>query len=244
MKILLATPHFSSSFKSLFDEDSVSIYNGEKNIEVDAVIFTGGEDVDPRRYLPRAEISLATKLCSWSVERDDIEMDVFNKIIEGQIKTNRVIGVCRGLQVINVMLGGGLYYDLPTFNKGHGGGLHNIQAVKNSVFSNIKKVNSLHHQGVKELGGSKASGSVFRRFFAKTLAIEPYTNVVEILEWTESVYDRETSNRLGNKLSDKPIKIIGFQFHPEFFPASVNNTTGMVSRTEIRDLIKTWISEE
>lgn len=74
----------------------------------DGILFTGGHDVSPELY--REEV-LDTSLCSFCPERDAMERIVLELAMEKDLP---MLGICRGIQYINVALGGTLYQDLPT----------------------------------------------------------------------------------------------------------------------------------
>lgn len=73
-----------------------------------AVVLCGGLDVDPERYgeepLPHARVEV-------NLERDELEWRLLDLARDRRLP---VWGVCRGLQVLNVYLGGSLWQDLPT----------------------------------------------------------------------------------------------------------------------------------
>lgn len=73
-----------------------------------ALLLCGGLDVDPERYgeepLPYAGVEV-------NVERDELEWRLLDLARDRRLP---VWGVCRGLQVLNVYLGGSLWQDLPT----------------------------------------------------------------------------------------------------------------------------------
>lgn len=73
-----------------------------------AVVLCGGLDVDPERYgeapLPYAQVEV-------NAERDELEWRLLDLARDRRLP---VWGVCRGLQVLNVYLGGSLWQDLPT----------------------------------------------------------------------------------------------------------------------------------
>ena len=78
---------------------------------VDGLMLTGGEDMDPRWY--GAEQS---PLCNPpSRERDLFELALFAVARQREIP---ILGICRGIQVVNVALGGTLYQDLPSERPG------------------------------------------------------------------------------------------------------------------------------
>ena len=73
----------------------------------DGFLFTGGADVEPPYY------GEAKKDTCGETEpnRDKLEMAVLNRALE---VGKPILGICRGLQIINVAMGGTLYQDIPT----------------------------------------------------------------------------------------------------------------------------------
>jgi putative glutamine amidotransferase len=126
--------------------------------DFDGFVFTGGPDVDPSFYNEK-KLSCCGEI---QLSRDYLEMKLFNQLI----KTDKpVLGICRGLQLINVALGGTLYQDLNsqrkemTFNHQqnppYNQPIHKI-VICGSKLSDIYDrkeimVNSCHHQAVKKL---------------------------------------------------------------------------------------------
>lgn len=118
----------------------------------DALLLTGGPDVDPAFFAasdPRG-------LCSIDRERDKREFSYINLARERRMP---ILGVCRGQQVLNVALGGTLYTDLPSLCiPGHGkregrDSEHPVRIVPGSRVAGAAgalagTVNSAHHQAV------------------------------------------------------------------------------------------------
>jgi putative glutamine amidotransferase len=77
--------------------------------ELDGLLLTGGVDVDPARY---GEARKAT-VSAVDAERDAFELTLISEALARQVP---VLGICRGLQILNVALGGTLYQDLPSEN--------------------------------------------------------------------------------------------------------------------------------
>jgi len=102
--------------------------------QTDMVLFTGGEDIDPKFY----EDKSPHRLCSFRSERDELEISIFEVALERDIP---MIGICRGLQLFNVMAGGKLMHHI----SGHGGSLHDID-VLDGTKQDTFIVNSMHHQ--------------------------------------------------------------------------------------------------
>lgn len=73
---------------------------------VDAVVLHGGGDVDPRRYGQEAS---AEQLYGIVPEHDDVELAVVRAALE---LDRPMLAICRGLQVLNVAMGGTLHQDI------------------------------------------------------------------------------------------------------------------------------------
>ena len=121
--------------------------------KVDGVIFSGGPDLDPSYY--------GETVWNETVEVDTLR-DVSDLMLMRAALAARkpVMCICRGEQLMNVVLGGSLYQDLPTQVDTlvkHGGGVwHRIGVEKGSVLYELfgqdsLTVNSFHHQAVKQV---------------------------------------------------------------------------------------------
>jgi putative glutamine amidotransferase len=77
-------------------------------LDCDGVLLTGGADVEPWRYgeAPAAGVELDT-----SGERDELDLAV---LARADAHRWPLLGICRGLQILNVHRGGSLYQDLDT----------------------------------------------------------------------------------------------------------------------------------
>lgn len=133
---------------------------------IDGLLLSGGEDLLPLLY-DENPIYKVNYICC---DRDECEMALFEKAYEKRIP---ILGICRGMQLINVALGGTLYQDI---NKQVENSLghcphesiadqpyHRVKIDEGSKLYNIfgKKdieVNSFHHQSIKAIGkGLKAT---------------------------------------------------------------------------------------
>jgi len=122
----------------------------------DAFVVTGGVDLDPMTY----------KDVNTGLSKDmHPSLDLLDSLVIKYAKTTKkpLLGVCRGLQSINVFLGGTLYQDLAQLGLKHSNipGNHKINTVENDVlkFESEIAVNSYHHQGIKKLAtGLKVIG--------------------------------------------------------------------------------------
>jgi len=126
---------------------------------LDGVLLQGGADVAPENY---GEAPARPEWCGDAV-RDTYELAVVRACLE---LDRPVLGVCRGVQLLNVALGGSLFQDVETMHPGqrvhrawevydrHG---HDVAFEHQSFLGRVYgrdqgRVNSVHHQAVKELG--------------------------------------------------------------------------------------------
>lgn len=116
----------------------------------DALLLPGGDDVDPARYGQRVNGS-----CGIDPARDERE---FAALARFCALGKPVLGICRGLQVINVAFGGTLHQDIA----GHSqlaSGVDGVHASRTkdvllaALYGAEISVNSAHHQCVDRLGG-------------------------------------------------------------------------------------------
>ena len=90
-------------------EEIVRLAPGQTPAEAFAgVVLAGGVDVDPVRYGQTARLEADVEV---DLERDATDLAVFERAWREQAP---ILGICRGLQVVNVALGGTLVQDLPT----------------------------------------------------------------------------------------------------------------------------------
>jgi putative glutamine amidotransferase len=169
--------------------------------EVDGILFTGGTDIQPARYGKQTEENLCTDI---DEERDQIE---FSIAAEAEKNDTPVLGICRGMQLLNVHRGGTLVTDIESFGgSGHRkldgfDARHNVRIEPGSYLRHVLsegegEVNSAHHQAVERVGeglsiSARATGD----------------GTIEALEWADA--------------TDKPF-FLAVQWHPERMEFSEN----------------------
>jgi len=130
---------------------------------VHGVLLTGGGDVDPARF-GETPHPTTTEV---STARDTLEIELTRWAVEKRLP---LLAVCRGLQVLNVALGGSLYQDIPSEpgspldhsqaglqGKARHIPTHQVKVRDGSRLAGILgalevDVNSFHHQAIKRLG--------------------------------------------------------------------------------------------
>lgn len=124
---------------------------------LDGILFTGGGDVDPARFNGRPH----DRVYGVIPERDETEIGLARLAAESGWP---FLGICRGIQVINVALGGTLYTHIADQLEGalkHDTEereqlVHTVQVEAHTRLESILggtsvRTNSLHHQGVERL---------------------------------------------------------------------------------------------
>jgi gamma-glutamyl-gamma-aminobutyrate hydrolase PuuD len=120
----------------------------------DGVIIQGGGDIDPSRY---GQQPRSTSIYGISAEHDDLEIAVIRAAIE---QDKPVLAICRGLQILNVALGGTLHQhlaDVLADGESHWDKYHEIKLESTSRVAEAMKTispkqsHSFHHQAVDKL---------------------------------------------------------------------------------------------
>jgi len=191
MKFYAVTDDYLEETRKLFSKHFVELLpKDRKEISADLIIFSGGCDINPVSYGRNPSSK------GWyDNERDELELGVMRDIRTGRLKTKKVFGICRGLQLMNVSFGGTLIQDITQEYGNPHKYSHPISWLSPGVFSSIGMVNSLHHQGIRRIG----SGKPFQ-----ILGVEPNSKIIEAIIWED--------------------RFLAFQFHPELFPECKEKT--------------------
>lgn len=125
----------------------------------DGFFFTGGVDIDPARYGESVHEACG-KIYPF---RDEYELALFDRAIA---TPKPILGICRGIQLINVALDGTLYQDIPSErpsevphrqSEPETTPSHSVRVVVGTPLYELvgvdrMKANSFHHQALKTLG--------------------------------------------------------------------------------------------
>lgn len=137
--------------------DAYTIDNTDSILALaDGIILTGGEDINPLLYNDSSNLAVCEPI---NHRRDSLEQKLFDFAFRHQIP---LMGVCRGMQMMNVATGGSLYGDLPSeigtevVHRNNGEVMHDIVVTDTcSLIFPLGKdtfiVNSWHHQGLKDI---------------------------------------------------------------------------------------------
>lgn len=125
---------------------------------LDGLLFTGGHDINPELYGQEATPACGTIIS----ERDEMEKRLFQL---GHALDLPMLGICRGIQLFNALLGGTLYQDLPSefpselvhaqkppyHIPAHEVKLERRSSLYRLLGTDKLKVNSYHHQAIRNL---------------------------------------------------------------------------------------------
>ena len=138
---------------------SAALGNLNEAAGCDGLVLSGGIDIDPSLYGGEREYK-RSPAGGWEKERDLFEQSVLRMAWERELP---VLGVCRGLQLINITLKGSLVQDLGIGGDGvheSNAGIdkqHGVRIEEGSLLAEVTghlggAVNSAHHQAIGELG--------------------------------------------------------------------------------------------
>lgn len=158
----------------------------------DALVISGGVDIHPEFYNGAIDYEKAPG-DGWKKDRDVFEMAAFKTAIDASIP---VLGICRGLQLINVAQRGTLVQNLGILNTIHEGNpdkshltiIEHDTLLSEIVNENQTSTNSAHHQAIDKLGDG---------LIANARSDE---GIIEGIEWSDR--------------SNKPF-MLAIQWHPE-----------------------------
>ncbi len=128
----------------------------------DGFLFTGGEDVDPSFYGEAKQHENVHE----DRARDEFEFALLDRALARRLP---ILGICRGVQMINVGFGGSLYQDMKEdaepksehrqtdIGKSRQEATHSVvvtdgESSLGSIIQGVCRVNSLHHQAIKRVG--------------------------------------------------------------------------------------------
>lgn len=158
---------------------------------MDGVLFTGGPDVHPFYFDQQTQAHCGNV----SLKRDRMELELLTAVMAVQ---KPILGICRGIQIINIGLGGDIYQDLPSqfpedFPVAHQQPFdytipaHTVDVVKGTLLHSITgtdslKVNSMHHQAVRHIAPGLVVSGYASNQLAESLEKPDYPYMVAV-QW-------------------------------------------------------------
>jgi len=168
---------------------------------IDGIIFSGGEDISPGLYNEK-NAGLTENI---NPLRDKMEFSAIEAALNKKIP---ILGICRGMQILNVFFGGNLFQDISSQH--HSEIKHaNILKIRSELHHDITvnekthlmkvtglntiQVNSRHHQGIKNPAGNFTISAMASDGIIE--AIEDINNDIVAIQWhPENIADTEKSS--------------------------------------------------
>lgn len=171
----------------------------------DGLVLPGGGDIDPLSY---GEEPGSDALYGIRPESDLFEMAL---VLEAKKQSIPVLGICRGLQIVNVAFGGTLHQDLPDHPQDLAGRafaghyrtrIESGSRLRGIVDTDELVINSLHHQGVKDLGrGLRVAATATDGVVESIEAIDPNWRMVAV-QWHPECLRADHAAALFDWLAD------------------------------------------
>lgn len=188
------------------------------DLEFDLLLLPGGGDISPLLYLP-ATVSASIQDSNTNCNPPDYVTDLlqFQLLQLALLRKKPILGICKGMQLLNVYFGGDLYPDLPTSaehcyregDRAHPlyfpshfpshtkilGGKEKTSMALYELLKDYTVVNSAHHQGIRHLGKHMLTIQHAQDYLPETIA-------------------------------HSYLPILGLQWHPERLPGFKEKTFG------------------
>lgn len=175
---------------------------------LDGFVFPGGGDIEPSVFTTERH----EKVFGIDLDRDRVELNLLRWAGE---QDKPFLGICRGIQVMNVAFGGTLILDIPSQKEGalthhttewkllaHEVKVNEDTRLAEILGSPIHKVNSLHHQSVKDPAANLIVTALSPDGVVEGLEMPGHRFAVGVQWHPEALQDQEAMRNLFKALVD------------------------------------------
>lgn len=192
----------------LIPRESGIVKTKEIIAELDGLLLQGGSDVSPKSY------GLPDVANEWpgDYERDQYEIELIHECVA---QNKPILGVCRGIQILNVAFGGTLYYDINTQIENslvhrnwdvYDSLVHEIELKENSILRNIYNkpsgsIISIHHQAIDKLAADAIVEAVSTEDqIIEAIRMKNGEKFIFAVQWHPEFQKEEDDSLLSNKV--------------------------------------------
>ena len=158
----------------------------------DGFLIPGGKDISPLRYNEEQLYEINPE----EERRTAFELSLLKNVIQ---RKKPVLGICYGMQVINIYFRGTLYQDIASQKEDacdHRRGPHELSVQQNPYLKSVRtEVNSSHHQAVKKAGKGCVPFAFSQDGIIEGLYLSEYPFVVGV-QWHPERMENEISDML------------------------------------------------
>ena len=170
----------------------------------DGFLFTGGPDVHPF-YFGEETQAHCGNVC---LRRDIMELELLKLVMA---RRKPILGICRGVQLLNIGLGGDIYQDIPSqFQEdfpvahtqpfGYEIPSHTVTVTKGTLLagitgSDVLRVNSMHHQAVRNLAPGLTASGVAPGGLIEAVEMPGYPFLLGVQWHPEYLWERDEAAR-------------------------------------------------
>ncbi len=191
--------HYTKVIESAGGIPIISPFENPENIDrildmVGGVLLSGGGDIHSKYY----NQELHEKASLINENRDRFELELCKKALERDIP---IFAICRGMQLLNVVLGGTLNQHIEGHVNDSEDLTHPINVVKGSYFDKIYEnktfeVTTLHHQSIKDVAEDIEVIAYSEDNVVEAIKVKNKTYVVGVQYHPERIYDKVESKIL------------------------------------------------
>jgi putative glutamine amidotransferase len=170
--------------------------------DISGVLMTGGVDVNPKHYNQAPH----KKIGEINNDRDAVEMDVVKYAFSQRIP---ILGICRGLQIVNIFCGGTLFQDIESTGRAshkrdmeaQRDGIHTVciqpgSRLASILHTNDLTVNSSHHQSVDVVGKGLTVSAVAEDGTVEALEGQNPDHPILLVQWHPERLENQQSSQL------------------------------------------------